>query len=141
MDQHSNHSHPCEWTVCCSTRTSSASPSTCRDDVHWHSPRLQSCLYLRPSSQVIHFTLSQTSMGQLTKECIYFRKGIYSVSAPNVFMTPTYKLCWFIAHYYVKVMHVRVGVIKHIFPLSWGPKQKRSQKSLEFVVKILNFVI
>ena len=27
----------------------------------------------------------------------------------------------------LKIIHVRLGVIKHIFPLSWGPKQNRSE--------------
>ena len=41
---------------------------------------------------------------------------------PRFFMTPSYKLCCYIVRYYVKMMHVRLGVIKHIFPLSWGDR-------------------
>ena len=29
-------------------------------------------------------------------------------------------MCCYIARCYVKRLHVRLGVLKHIFPLSWG---------------------
>ena len=50
---------------------------------------------------------------------------------PSVSYDPpiTIYVCY-IARYYVKIMHVRLGVIKHIFPLSGGGGLNRSKFSV-----------
>ena len=48
---------------------------------------------------------------------------IYSVPPPPrvlCFLWLQLQMCCYIARYYVKIMHVRLGVIKHIIALSWG---------------------
>ena len=35
-------------------------------------------------------------------------------------------MSYYIARYYVKMMHVHLQFIKRIFSMSWGPKQNRS---------------
>ena len=61
---------------------------------------------------------------------------------PQYFYDPQFQiLCCYIARYYVKIMHVCLGAIKHIFPLSWGGGgQNRSTDRYISVECYLTFV-
>ena len=46
---------------------------------------------------------------------------IYSAPPLSVFYDPHLQtMCCYIARYYVKIMHMCLGIIKHIFLLSWA---------------------
>ena len=57
---------------------------------------------------------------------------------PRGFSDPQLQImCRYTARYYVKIMHVLRGVMKHIFPLSWGGGEDRTNGNCENSVLIL----
>ena len=67
---------------------------------------------------LLNFSNQQTPIQIFSKSYCDINRGIYSVQC---FYDPQLQTkCCYIARYYVKIMHMRLGVIKHIFPLNWG---------------------